>query len=54
MKTFVVCLLGLLVCVVRADDEAARLLVSKNVLNELIVEGKDLTVEYTIFNVGGR
>jgi len=54
MKSFFVCLLGLLACAVSAaDDESARLLVSKAVLNELIVEGKDLTVEYTVFNVGG-
>ena len=36
------------------DEESARLLASKNILNQLLVEGKDLTVEYVIYNVGGR
>ncbi|XP_074651510.1 translocon-associated protein subunit beta-like [Tubulanus polymorphus] len=35
------------------DDSTARLLASKNVLNPYIVEGKELTVEYSIYNVGG-
>jgi len=38
-----------------ADDEGeARLLASKNILNQYLVEDKDLTVEYKIFNIGGR
>merc|ERR1712018_697682 len=36
-----------------ADEENARLLASKSVLNKILVEGKDITVEYDIFNVGG-
>ena len=36
------------------EEESARLLASKNILNQLLVEGKDLTVEYVIYNVGGR
>ncbi|XP_052793614.1 translocon-associated protein subunit beta-like [Mya arenaria] len=35
------------------DDGEARLLASKNILNQYLVEQKDLTVEYKIFNIGG-
>lgn len=39
----------------QAEDEGeARLLASKNILNQYLVEEKDLTVEYKIFNIGGR
>ncbi len=41
-------------CLVHGEEERARLLASKNILNQLLVEGKDLTVEYDIYNVGGR
>jgi len=33
-------------------ESQARLLVSKNILNQLVVQGKDLTVHYSIYNVG--
>jgi translocon-associated protein subunit beta len=36
------------------EETEARLLVSKNILNQYLVEGKELTVEYKIFNVGGK
>jgi len=35
-----------------ADDEDAKLLVVKNVLNNFVVEGLDTAVKYTIYNVG--
>jgi len=33
-------------------DSSARLLISKNILNQYVVEGKELTVHYNIYNVG--
>ena len=36
------------------EESAARLLASKNILNQYLVEDKDLTVDYKIFNIGGR
>lgn len=44
----------LLFAFVSADADNARLLAAKNILNEILVEGRDLTVQYNIFNVGGR
>jgi translocon-associated protein subunit beta len=42
------------VCItLSADNENARLLASKNLLNLYLVEDKDLTVQYDIYNVGG-
>jgi translocon-associated protein subunit beta len=42
-----------LFCVVLgADSENARLLASKTILNQFLVEDKDLTIQYDIYNVG--
>ncbi|XP_076334220.1 translocon-associated protein subunit beta-like [Tachypleus tridentatus] len=35
------------------DETVARLLVHKQILNRFLVEGKDLVVDYNIYNVGG-
>uniref|UniRef100_A0A5F8GCH0 Signal sequence receptor subunit 2 n=1 Tax=Monodelphis domestica TaxID=13616 RepID=A0A5F8GCH0_MONDO len=34
------------------SEEGARLLASKSLLNRYAVEGKDLTLQYNIYNVG--
>ena len=56
MKLELVCVVLLTtVCVVlSAENENARLLASKNLLNLYLVEDKDLTVLYDIYNIGGR
>jgi len=44
---------GILVGSGYCDSESnARLVVAKNVLNQFVVEGKDLTILYTLYNVG--
>ncbi|KAK7492534.1 hypothetical protein BaRGS_00016200 [Batillaria attramentaria] len=55
MKLWIAALLLAFACYIPtgAEEESeARLLVAKNILNQYLVEGKDLTVEYRIYNVG--
>ncbi|RMX58133.1 hypothetical protein pdam_00000167 [Pocillopora damicornis] len=55
MKPLCLCLLigALIGCALSAEgDSSARLLISKNILNQFVVEGKELTVHYSIYNVG--
>lgn len=35
-------------------EKTARLLSTKNVMNQYLVEGKDIIIEYKIYNVGER
>merc|ERR1712168_240723 len=37
---------------VRSEDDQAYLLVSKNVLNQYMIERKDLTIQYFVYNIG--
>lgn len=56
MKSIALSLLAFIACtfLAAAKEETARLLASKNILNQLLVESKDMTVEYYIYNVGER
>jgi len=53
MKSLLSLIVLTLIYTVWADSENARLLASKNILNQYMVESKDLTIEYEIYNVGG-
>lgn len=44
----------LALCAVSHAEEGARLLASKSLLNRYAVEGRDLTLQYNIYNVGSR
>lgn len=52
--TALVLTLGCLIPSFAEEDSEPKVLASKNILNHYLVEGKDLTVEYRIYNVGSR
>uniref|UniRef100_A0A6I8N0J5 Signal sequence receptor subunit 2 n=1 Tax=Ornithorhynchus anatinus TaxID=9258 RepID=A0A6I8N0J5_ORNAN len=54
MKPLVLSALALLALLsgARGEEGGARLLASKSLLNRYAVEGKDLTLQYNIYNVG--
>ena len=35
-----------------ADEGDAKIILIKNILNDIITEGQDLAVEYSLFNIG--
>lgn len=47
-------LVAVALCAVTRAEEGARLLASKSLLNRYAVEGRDLTLQYNIYNVGSR
>jgi translocon-associated protein subunit beta len=53
LTLFCVVILAAACTTLSAETENARLLASKNLLNLYLVEDKDLTVQYDIYNVGG-
>lgn len=61
MKTFLLCVMFACLVAVRIQAantneelEDAKLLVVKSILNNYIVEGLDLSIKYTIYNIGNR
>uniref|UniRef100_A0A673SQH6 Signal sequence receptor subunit 2 n=1 Tax=Suricata suricatta TaxID=37032 RepID=A0A673SQH6_SURSU len=52
MRLLAAVLLALLA--VSQAEEGARLLASKSLLNRYAVEGRDLTLQYNLYNVGSR
>lgn len=52
-KMLHVCLVLALLALGSGED-GARLLASKSLLNRYAVEGRDLTLQYNIYNVGSR
>ena len=41
-------------CTVVEDLEDAKLLFNKNILNNYVVEGTDIIVKYSIYNIGNQ
>jgi len=49
---FVACLLMASFAACMADDGEAKIVLIKDILNDMITEGHDLSVEYKLFNIG--
>lgn len=52
MALLFVAIVSMFAVVLGADNENARLLASKTILNQYLVEDKEMTVQYDVYNVG--
>jgi len=52
MKSLVLVACLMMAYTAMADEGEAKIVLIKNILNDLVTEGHDLTIEYKLFNIG--